>query len=96
MLWKARLSARQSDPQHHSHKAREVARAASVVYNVGMADNNRNLWGQPPPKKADAIMLLLSGGMIATGLIGLLLGKAAGLAAVVIGAVWLLIERRKS
>jgi len=41
-------------------------------------------------------MLLLSGGMIAIGLFGLLLGKAAGLAAVVIGAVWLLIERRKS
>ena len=61
-----------------------------------MADNDRNLWGQPPPKKADAIMLLLSGGMIAIGLFGLLLGKAAGLAAVVIGAVWLLIERRNS
>ncbi len=67
-----------------------------LYYNVGMADNNRNLWGQPPPKDTHALMLLLSGGMIATGLIGLLLGRAVGLAAVFIGAVWLLIERRKS
>ena len=39
-------------------------------------------------------MLWLSAGMIAIGVIGLLAGQPAGVAGVIIGVAWLLIERR--
>jgi hypothetical protein len=57
-------------------------------------DRERNPWARPTNKEAHAGILWLSAGMIAIGVIGLLAGQPAGVAGVLIGAVWLLIERR--
>ena len=57
-------------------------------------DRKHNPWTHPTTQEAHAGMLWLSGGMIAIGVIGLLAGQPAGVAGVIIGAAWLLIEQR--
>ena len=56
-------------------------------------DHDHNPWTQPTPKEAHGTIMWLSGGMIVIGVIGLLAGQLAGVAGVIIGAAWLLIER---
>ena len=73
---------------------------------TGDQDREHNPWTQPTPQEAHAAILWLSGGMIVIGVtpalrraqrgasVGLLAGQIAGVAGVIIGATWLLIERR--